>query len=105
MRALVSRSEPAATSDGAAATRAEVAASPAPPAPAPELHGGRRASDGAARSGVHMAADFGTPIMARALAGLHAAGATLTLVPVMLPLPGQASRTGLLLIVCDAYAT
>src|SRR5206468_12199831 len=63
----------------------------------------RRPSEGAAGD-VHMAADFGTPIMARALAGLFAAGATLTLVTVMLALPAQASRTALLLIVCDAYA-
>src|SRR2546430_4125926 len=106
MRALVSRSDQAGTPDGAAATPAESAAGlTEPSAPAPDLPGARRhRGDGAVAADEHMAADFGTPIMARALAGLYAAGATLTLVTGMLPLPEQASRTGVLLVVCDAYS-
>jgi signal transduction histidine kinase/CheY-like chemotaxis protein/HPt (histidine-containing phosphotransfer) domain-containing protein len=49
------------------------------------------------------AADFGTPVMAMALAGLFAAGATLTLITVMLPLPAHANRVAMLLIICNAY--
>src|SRR5436190_3842924 len=106
MRALVSRSGQAGTPEGAAGAPAGgSAARTVPPAPAADLSDGRRhPDDGAAAADGHMAADFGTPIMARALAGLYAAGATLTLVTVMLPLPEQASRMGLLLVVCDAYA-
>jgi signal transduction histidine kinase/DNA-binding response OmpR family regulator/HPt (histidine-containing phosphotransfer) domain-containing protein len=50
-----------------------------------------------------MTADFGTPVMAMALAGLYAAGATLTLITALLPLPLGASKLGLLSIICDAY--
>jgi hypothetical protein len=41
--------------------------------------------------------------MAKALAGLFAAGATLALLTVLLPHPQRASELGLLIIVGDAY--
>jgi diguanylate cyclase (GGDEF)-like protein len=46
---------------------------------------------------------FETSLMAKALAGLFAAGATLALMTVALPHPAHASVLGLLLIVGDAY--
>ena len=58
-------------------------------------------------SSVHLdagiGASFETSLMARALAGLYAAGATLALLTVALPHPARASTLGLLLIVGNAY--
>ena len=54
-------------------------------------------------SQTHTSADLGTRVMALALAGLFAAGATLTLLMVALPLPAHPSRVALLVIIGDAY--
>jgi diguanylate cyclase (GGDEF)-like protein len=48
-------------------------------------------------------ASFETRLMAQALAGLYAAGATLALLTVALPHPARAGTVGLLLIVGNAY--
>jgi diguanylate cyclase (GGDEF)-like protein len=48
-------------------------------------------------------ASFETSLMAQALAGLYAAGATLALLTVALPHPARASTLGMLLIVGSAY--
>jgi two-component system, sensor histidine kinase and response regulator len=65
-----------------------------------------RAADAANRDvarSARVAADFGTRVMAMALAGLFAAGATLTLITVMLPLPANADKVAMLAVICDAY--
>jgi diguanylate cyclase (GGDEF)-like protein/putative nucleotidyltransferase with HDIG domain len=50
-----------------------------------------------------LGASFDTSLMARALAGLYAAGATLALVVVALPRPARSSTLGMLAIVGIAY--
>ena len=53
--------------------------------------------------GLGSGASFETRLMAKALAGLFAAGATLALLTVLLPHPQRASELGLLIIVGNAY--
>ncbi|HEY3865728.1 MAG TPA: diguanylate cyclase [Solirubrobacteraceae bacterium] len=53
--------------------------------------------------GLGSGASFEIRLMAKALAGLFAAGATLSLLTVLLPHPQRASVLGLLIIVVDAY--
>jgi diguanylate cyclase (GGDEF)-like protein/putative nucleotidyltransferase with HDIG domain len=53
--------------------------------------------------GLGSGASFEIRLMAKALAGLFAAGATLALLTVLLPHPQRASELGLLIIVGDAY--
>jgi putative nucleotidyltransferase with HDIG domain len=53
--------------------------------------------------GLGSGASFDTRLMAKALAGLFAAGATLALLTVLLPHPQRASELGLLIIVGNAY--
>src|SRR6202034_538279 len=53
--------------------------------------------------GLGSGTSFETRLMAKALAGLFAAGATLALLTVLLPHPQRASELGLLIIVGDAY--
>jgi diguanylate cyclase (GGDEF)-like protein/putative nucleotidyltransferase with HDIG domain len=52
---------------------------------------------------LELGTSFEIRLMARALAGLFAAGATLALVTVLLPHSAQTDELGLLLIVADAY--
>jgi diguanylate cyclase (GGDEF)-like protein/putative nucleotidyltransferase with HDIG domain len=59
--------------------------------------------DVGAPGGLGSGASFETRLMAKALAGLFAAGATLALLTVLLPHPERASELGLLIIVGDAY--
>ncbi len=54
-------------------------------------------------AGFGSSASFETRLMAKVLACLFAAGATLALLTVLLPHPGRASELGLLIIVGDAY--
>jgi diguanylate cyclase (GGDEF)-like protein/putative nucleotidyltransferase with HDIG domain len=53
--------------------------------------------------GLGSGASFEVRLMAKALAGLFAAGATLALLTALLPHPQRASELGLLIIVGDAY--
>jgi diguanylate cyclase (GGDEF)-like protein/putative nucleotidyltransferase with HDIG domain len=53
--------------------------------------------------GLGSGTSFETRLMAKALAGLFAAGATLALLTVLLPHPQRTSELGLLIIVGDAY--
>src|ERR1700730_7398425 len=53
--------------------------------------------------GLGSGASFEIRLMAKALAGLYAAGATLALLTVLLPHPERASELGLLIIVGCAY--
>jgi diguanylate cyclase (GGDEF)-like protein/putative nucleotidyltransferase with HDIG domain len=59
--------------------------------------------DGGVPGGLGSGASFETPLMAKALAGLYAAGATLALLTVLLPHSERASELGLLIIVGCAY--
>src|SRR5271167_164780 len=55
------------------------------------------------RPGADVGAGFETSLMARTLAALFAAGATLALLTVALPHSARASNLGLLLIIGNAY--